>query len=370
MVAAQTSLTIQRRAHPDSSSVCVYVCAFWQSEVDHRSRSSSDVHLSFWDRVSKIWILLRRQGCLASKAQESTCLKWMSPHQGLNSGPPACRASTLPTGPSSHLLSFSICHLAIWLAGRLPLTACCLPMALRCHVLESLRRGYVNHEELRTCWRKDRKSKDWNSPKQMFFPRNDLMSCSWFVSRETPIPRAWLESKAEHLAWPSDSQNPSEIPHNSTHRKKTLYFMERPESIGIIFISLKSHCPWRPVLFIHPLDLKLSQGSLWQNGGFREPVTGCGANQGRMSEASEKLDRDLVSGSRIQSGTWASEMSPVSGLKGSVYSWKNYRSIWCWVTGKVGSSVLKAWHQNCSGWYVFCLELSSCHCHLLTSYIL
>lgn len=107
--------------------------------------------------------------------------------------------------------------------------------------------------------------------------------------------------------------------------------MKRAESRGVIFISLKSHCPWRPsVPFIHPLDLKLSQGSLWQNGRFREPVTGCGANQGRMSEASEKSDRDLFSGSRIQSGAWASEMSLVSGLKGSVYSWKNYRSIWCW----------------------------------------
>lgn len=147
--------------------------------------------------------------------------------------------------------------------------------------------------------------------------------------------------------------------------------MQRPESIVVIFISLKSHCPWRPsVVFIHPLDLTLSQGSLWQNGGFREPVTGCGATQGRMSEASEKSDRDLFSGSRIRSGTRASEMSPVSGMTGSVYSWKNYRSIWCWATNKVVPSVLKAWHQNCSGWYVFCLEWSSCHCHLLTSYIL
>lgn len=68
-----------------------------------------------------------------------------------------------------------------------------------------------------------------------------------------------------------------------------------------------------------------------------------------MSEASEKSDRDLFSGSRIRSGARASEMSPVSGMKGSVYSWKNYRSMWCWATSKVGPSVLKARHQNCSG---------------------
>lgn len=145
--------------------------------------------------------------------------------------------------------------------------------------------------------------------------------------------------------------------------------MKRPESIVVIFISLKSHCPWRPS-FHTPLDLKLSQRSLWQNGGFREPVTGCRANQGRMSETSEKSDRGLFSGSRIRPGARASEMSPVSGMTGSVYSWKNYRSIWCWATNKVGPSVLKTWHQNCSGWYVFCLEWSSYRCHLLTSYIL
>lgn len=64
------------------------------------------------------------------------------------------------------------------------------------------------------CWGRGRESKDWNSPKQMFFPRNYLMLCLWFVSRETPIPRAWLGSKAEHLACLSESQNPGEIPHN------------------------------------------------------------------------------------------------------------------------------------------------------------